>query len=371
MTTKNKTNASAPASLYSDIVIKPLPQSQVEIIGKIPTDIFESFRSKALKNINEEISIDGFRKGNIPEKVLVAKVGEMMILEEMSELALSAAYPAIVIDNKVDALGRPEISITKIASGNPLEFKITTAVVPKVTLADYKKLAREVNTEKADEAEKVEVTDKDLEEAVTRIRRSHAARHHTHDESHDSMSDEVHAKLVDQAMPVLDDAFVQTLGDFTSVADFNEKIRKALLEDKKGQLKEKRRITLADKISDATTVEIPAILIGSELRRIEAQFREDVTRMGVSFDDYLKHAKKTLEEIRKEWTPLAEKKAKLQIILNTIAETEKLHADPKEIEEEVGHILAHYKDADREQAYTYAETVLMNENVFKFLEGVK
>ena len=90
--------------------------------------------------------------------------------------------------------------------------------------------------------------------------------------------------------------------------------------------------------------------------------------MGVKLDDYLKHAKKNIEDLRKEWRPYAEKKAKLQLILNAISSAENIKPEPAEIEEEVDHIIEHYKDADRESAQTYAETVLTNEKVFQWLE---
>jgi trigger factor len=358
--------------MYTNIAIKKLDGSRVEITGSIEAKEFESFRKAALKNINESVNIDGFRKGKIPEKTLIAKVGEMPILEEMAELALSKAYPDIVVEHKVDAIGRPEIQITKIAANNPLEFKITTAVIPEVKLADYKKIAKDVNAETTKDSDKKStVTEKDVDEAITRIRKSHAEHNHVHDESHDKLSKEDHDKMVEAAMPALDDAFVTTLGDFKDVADFKDKVQTMLADDKKSQLREKHRIELADKISDATEVIIPEVLINSEVKRIEAQFREDVTRMGVTFEDYLKHAKKTLEEVHKEWRPHAEKKAKLQIVLNKISEAEKLAPTAAEIEEEVKHITDHYKDADKERAYVYAETVLMNEKVFQFLEAIK
>lgn len=91
--------------------------------------------------------------------------------------------------------------------------------------------------------------------------------------------------------------------------------------------------------------------------------------MGVKIEDYLKQANKSIEDLRKDWRPHAEKKSKLQLILNEIARLEKISVDAKTIEDEVKNILAHYKDANQEHAYTYAETVLTNEAVYKFLEN--
>ncbi len=320
--------------MYKNIKIKKLEKSQVEITGSIDTPEFTAFKKQAIQNINDEISIDGFRKGKAPENVITSKVGEMAILEEMAELAISKAYPEIVVKEEIDALGRPEISITKLAMNNPLEFKIVTAVSPEIKLGDFKKIAKEINSTPE---EKFEVTDKEVEDALERIKKSH-----TDHEGHDHDSPEA-----------------------------KEQLKQYLLEDKKLQSQEKKRIALSDKILETTEVEIPEVLIASETRRIEMQFNDDINRMGVKIEDYLKHAKKTIEEIRAEWRQPAEKKAKLQLILNEIVKKEKIKVDVKEIEAEVKHILDHYKDADKEHAYTYAETVLTNEKTYQFLEAIK
>jgi trigger factor len=185
------------------------------------------------------------------------------------------------------------------------------------------------------------------------------------------MSPEEHEKAILDSLPEFNDEFVRTIGEFEDVADFKDKVRKMIGENKKDEAREKLRIRIAEAISEAATAEIPDIMVQSELNRTQAQFEDDVERMGVKMEDYLKHAKKTLEEVRKDWYPHAEKKAKLQLVLNSIATAEKIHPDQKEIEAEVEHIVEHYKDADKERAAIYAETVLTNEKVFQMLEGVK
>jgi FKBP-type peptidyl-prolyl cis-trans isomerase (trigger factor) len=343
--------------------ITKLDGSRVEIVGTIPTETFESFRKKAIQNINDEITIDGFRKGKVPENILIAKVGEMNILEEMAQLAISQTYPKIVMDGKIDAIGQPDIQITKIAANNPLEYKIITAVVPEIKLGDYKKIGKE---ESKKLIEKIEVSEKEIDEAILNIRRSRVD-HSGH--AHENMSPEDHEKVVDASLPELTDDFVKSLGNFKDVADFREKIKDMIIEDKKNKEKDKKRIALSDKLIETSTIDLPDVLIESELRRTEAQFEDDIARMGVKMEDYLKHAKKTIEDLKKDWRPHAEKKAKLQLILNKIAADEKIKVEPQEIEKEVELILNHYKDADRERASIYAETVLMNEKVFQFLEN--
>ena len=349
---------------YDSASIKKLPKSRVEITASIPAAVWEKFRDEALKNLNESVKLDGFRKGNVPENVLISKIGDMAILEETAELALPRSYVDILIDNKIDAVGKPSVHITKLAKGNPLEFKAVTAVMPEVKLPDYKSLAKK-ETVKAD-PKGAEVTDKDLDDAISNLRRSKVS-HEGHD--HSKMSPEEHEKAVMDALPEFNDEFVRGLGgDFKDVEDFKRKARDMIGEKKRDEAKEKTRLRIADAIVDASAVELPDIMIESELDRTQMQFAADVERMGVKLDDYLKHAKKSLEDVRKEWRPHAEKKAKLQLILNEIAKAEKISPTKEEVDAEVSHIVAHYKDADRERAAVYAETVLTNEKVFQFLE---
>jgi FKBP-type peptidyl-prolyl cis-trans isomerase (trigger factor) len=346
---------------YSKPTVKSLEHSQVEISSSIPADHFKTFRAQALKNINEEVTIDGFRKGKVPDAILVAKVGEMTILEEMAQLAIADIYPSLVIEEKIDVIGRPEIQITKIADGDELGFKVVTAVLPEVKLGDYKKIAKETKSD-----EKIEVTEKDVDDALLNIRKSRVD-HSGH--SHENLSHEEHDKLVDSSLPELTDDFAKSLGDFKDVTDLKAKVKVMLADEKKERARDKKRVAISDKLIETSTIDLPEVLITTELRRIEAQFEDDIARMGVKIDDYLKHAKKTIDELRKEWRPHAEKKAKLQLILNKIASDEKIEVNPKEIEEEVKHIVTHYADADKERAAIYAETVLTNEKVFKMLEA--
>lgn len=347
----------------ASVSVKRLPASEVEITASIPAEAWEKYRSQAIKNLNNAVTIDGFRKGNVPENILIAKVGEMAVLEEMAELAIPKAYIDILIEQKIDAVGHPQIGVTKLAKGNALEFKAVTAVVPEVKLPDYKALAT-AEVQKAGVPDR-KVSEKELEDAILRVRKMHAS-HEGHD--HDKMTPEEHEKAVMAGLPELTDAFVKSIGDFADVPDFRNKLSDMIADDKEQAANEKRRIAIADAIAEKTTVEIPKLMIESEIDRTQAQFSSDVERMGVKLDDYLKHAKKSLEEVRKEWQPHAEKKAKLQLVLNAIARAENIRPSEEELDAEVSHIVEHYPDADRERATTYAETVLTNEKVFQFLE---
>jgi len=145
------------------VKINKLPKSEVEIEGELGEEIFETYFAPALKKLGGGLEIPGFRKGKAPENILLTNLSEMKILEEMATLALGDAYPKILEENKVEAIGRPEIAITKLARNNPLGFKIKTAVLPPVVLPDYKKIAKRVRGEIPEKDKNATVPEKEKE----------------------------------------------------------------------------------------------------------------------------------------------------------------------------------------------------------------
>ncbi len=341
--------------------LKKLEKSQVEITGEIATADFATYEKKALKHLGEHIEIDGFRKGHIPENILLARIPEINILEEMAEIALAEAYPEIIEEHKIDAIGRPEISITKIAKGNPLGFKIITGVIPEVNLPDYKKIAHT-----AEKLEEVKVEEEDMEKTMLEIRRMRAQKEMPPEEGAEKKEGR---EKTEAELPPLDDAFVQTLGSFNTVEDFKTKLRENIKLEKENQAREKRRIKIVEDIISGSKIDMPKVLIDSELDKMLYRLKTDIENIGFSFEEYLKQIKKTEEEIRKEWEPEAEKRSKLQLIIQKISEAENIKPDEKDVEHELSHLLEHYKDADKTRARIYVESTLVTENVFKFLES--
>lgn len=363
------------------ISVKKLPKSEVEIEGELEANIFETYFNQALKKIGEHLKVDGFRKGKVPENILLSKVPEIKILEEMAELALAENYPKIIETEKVDAIGRPEISITKLARHNPLGFKIKTAVLPEIKLPDYKDISKKIVSKLTDKEKEITVTDEDLENTIMDIRKSRAPKIHMAERPAAEIDDikanpeetsGTSPKEKDNSgtgTPAFNDEFVQALGPFKDVTDFKTKLKENIKLEKENQAKEKTRLKIIEKIIEESEVDVPEILITVELDKILYKMESDITAMGLKFEDYLKHLNKTKENLREDFKNDAEKKAKLSLILNEIAKVEKIVADPEQVAQEVAHLLEHYKDADPERAQMHAENVLTNEKIFQFLEN--
>ncbi len=347
--------------------IKNLPASEVEIIASIPVDEFMAHREAAIESLRKEATMDGFRKGAVPADLLIKKIGEDVILHEMAEIAIGEAYPALLAEHTLDAIGRPHVSITKIASGNPLEFTIITAVFPKIALPDYKKIAGEVPASEGD----MSVSDEEVTKVIDEIRTNfaHQMAHMGHD--HGAMSDEEKAAHAAEKpeLPELDDAFAQKLGTFATVADLRAKLTENLGEEKAAKAAEKRRLTIIEKVAAEVQVEIPRLLAESELDRMMAQFKDNVAMMGQTPEGYFAQIKKSEEEVREGWLGDAEKRVKIQLILEAVARAEKLTVPEEKLVAEVDEIIKRYPGATEERARAYAENRMINDMVFALLEG--
>ena len=378
----------------SRITVEKLPGSEVKITGEVPYVYLEKYHKHAIEHVQHGIELPGFRKGHIPENILIQKVGEMAIITDMAEHALEDSYRKIVGHHKIDVIGHPKVSITKLAKDNPLGFSITVAVMPEFTLPDYKKIAGDINKNR----ESKEVTEEDITKQAEDILRQKVAYERIQAKAKtksealtqkealgdatalptpESEAEKVNDDIIDDPsklpLPELTDDYVKTLGtpgQFESVADFRAKLKEHLTIQKTQDVDARHRAKITDEIVDNTTILLPQIMIDAEINQMFAQMEEDLTRANLKIDDYLGHIKKSREDLVKEWTPNAEKRAKLQLVLNAVAKQESVTPDPSIVDHEVSNLLGQYKDADESRVRVYVTSVLTNDAVMKMLEGI-
>jgi len=302
--------------------------------------------------------------------------------EELKDLEL--AIKRAKEEHKIEAIGHPQIEVTKIAPENPLAFTITVAVVPTFTLPDYNKIAEDFNKNRADD----EVTEEELNEKIKEIQTQKRAYERMQELSKknaekaesdgttelptpESEADKG-AITEDTPLPELTDELVKTLGQpgqFETVEGFKTKLREHLEIEKKQHNAAKHRADITDAIIDKTDITLPQILIDSEINQMFAQMQEDLDRANLKMDDYLAHIKKTKDDMKKEWTPAAEKRAQLQLVLNQIAKKEEIVPDADTVDAQTKELLEKFKDADEHRVRLYVASVILNEAVMKGLEA--
>lgn len=347
-----------------------LPKSEIQLDISFDEKSFEAYRDRGFKAIQSMVEIDGFRKGNASEDAIVKKFGDMIILEEMANIAMRDAYVEAVKEHKFQPVADPKITITKLAKGNPLELTMVVPVIPEVNLPSYKKLAKGISVD-----EKIEVTDKDIDGVIEELRKGRAHQHEHDHEGHDHAHGEhnhEHKEGEDKkeiSLPELNDEFAQSFGpDFKTLVDLRTKVGENMKLEKEQKLREKRRSAIMEKLIAETKAELPEAIIETELQNMLSQMKGDITRYGGTWEDYLTHSKKTEEELKSSWRDDAVKRSMSQIILHKIADAEKLQATNEEVEVELVRLLSSMQDVDEERAKSYLYQALTNEKVLKFLE---
>lgn len=325
---------------------KDLPHSEVELVGEIPYEAIAPYREHALKDIAEEIEMPGFRKGHVPHDLALKRVGEVAVLEEAVDHFVRDFYPELVDELRLDVVGRPNIAITKLAPSNPIGLRIVAALYPNISLpTDWKDTAKKVPLEPAEAA-----TDEEVTKTLEQLRQS---------------------RKKDDVVPELNDEFAKSVGAFETLDALKEQMKKGIGEEKIRAARDKRRGNIIDALLEKTSVDTPRIFIEAELDKIISQMQDDVTRFGVKYEDYLKQINKTEEQLREEFKAQAEKRAKLQLTLNKIAEDEKIETEKEAVEAEMKHALEHFPDARPELVRIHIETVLRNEKVLQLLENIE
>jgi FKBP-type peptidyl-prolyl cis-trans isomerase (trigger factor) len=336
------------------VTINKKEGSEVEITGAISWEQFSQFEEKALGRLLEHVEIDGFRKGHVPPEMAKKHIGDELLLSDMAELALQSCYADILKEHDIDAIGRPHISLTKIARGNELGFTITTSVMPEVKLPDYKTIGVTIPV-----PETQAVTEEDVEKVIHNLRELRAYGH-VHEEGHDHQHD-------DKDLPEVNDEFAKSFGDFENVDAFKTKIRENITKEKEQERNDKRRLSLLEALIEKMEVALPEVLITSEIEKMRGQFEADIERAGMKFTQYLEQLGKKEEELIAEFRPQAEKRAKTQLLLYKIAEKEGIKASDEEVAKETEKLLQMYPGADKMRTEAYADMVIVNEKVFAFL----
>ncbi|MDD3487812.1 MAG: trigger factor [Candidatus Pacebacteria bacterium] len=422
--------------------INSLPKSQQEIVVSLNQKDLLPFKEIALKELNKDLQINGYRLGKAPLPIAENHLSPMKVSERMAALAIEKMYPEIILENNIQVIGRPNIYITKIVPGQEVVFKIEITVIPEINLPDYQTIAR--NTQKKN-GDKLTITDKEITEALSWLQNSRAVLQtvnrqakiddiitidyqikenentipHGEDKNYsfilgkgnfipgfednlikmkpgDKKNFEIivpknwpEKKLQDKTLdievslkeikikelPDLDDKFAQGVGKFKNMEELKKNIKDGLLIEKQQKEKEKWQAEVLEKISSETQIEIPEILVESELNIMIGELRNQLNQIQLPFEKYLEQIKKNEEDLKKDLKELAKKRVVSSLVLREIASLEKIEVTEKEIQDKINEILKQIptpeikEKINQEDLKEFALSIIRNEKVFNFLEG--
>lgn len=373
-----------------DYNIKKLPKSEMEIKIKVPEDQIDNHMKKAADEISRDVDIKGFRPGHVPPHVLEKYVDKKYIAARAQELAIQRAYADVVIKENLQVVARPKVKIDK---EKPLEFTATVAVMPEVTVKDYKSIKVKKEDVKVDDKDVEAVLDdmkkhgttyKDVDRAAKKgdrvevdfegfdgdkpVENTKSANHPiiigenslipgfeenligmkrgekkefdiTFPENYvkadfqgKKLKFKVELKRVEEPeTPEVTEELIEKLtGKKKSVEEFKKEIEENVKARKEQEAIQKRQSEYMEKLLKITETEIPEAMLEEESEFILQEMKEDIGKKGIEFEEFLKQAKTTEDDLRKKYKPEGERRIKIRLALQHLIKEEGIEATEEE-----------------------------------------
>ena len=173
----------------------------------------------------------------------------------------------------------------------------------------------------------------------------------------------------------INDEFAVSLGEFKNLKSLENSILEGIKAEKENEEKIRWQNSVLEKISKESKIELPDILVEKERDRMLEEFKKRTGDMGLSFETYLLHLKKTIEDLKNDFLSEAEKKVRILLCIYKISEEENIKAEEKEIEEEMNKIIKKSpeltrKIQDQKNFKSYLEESIMQKKTISFLQKI-
>ncbi len=137
-----------------------------ELLIEIPADAVRKESDKVTAQYSRSVRVPGFRPGHAPANVVRQRYREE-IKSEVVQTLLPKFFTNAVKDRQLSVVGRPEFEDLKFEDDRPLTCKATFEVLPQFELKDYKGLEVEEEPVAVTEADVVQALEGLRESAAT------------------------------------------------------------------------------------------------------------------------------------------------------------------------------------------------------------
>ena len=142
-------------------------------------------------------------------------------------------------------------------------------------------------------------------------------------------------KITEKILPELDDEFADEVSEFSTLAEYKEDVRKNILERKQRSAQTVKENQAVEKVIADAHVEIPAAMLRTQQEQMTSEFEQQVMSQGMNFDDYLKYAQTTREQMVENMKDEAERRIKYRLVMEQVAKEENIVATEEDFEAEL------------------------------------
>lgn len=178
-------------------------------------------------------------------------------------------------------------------------------------------------------------------------------------------------------LPELDDAFVQEISSFQTVAELREHLQKRLEQDALRQSEENLETAILNAILETTEVDLPETLIEQETTQLLAQSLQALRQEGIKPGELRKFLSElppeTLNQLKERHRPEAIDRLRRTLALSAIVRQEQIAVGSTELDVEVEEVMADYAQQgqrlDRERVRQAVYEGLLTNKVMAWLKS--
>ncbi len=137
-------------------------------------------------------------------------------------------------------------------------------------------------------------------------------------------------------LPEVNDDFVKELNEenVDTVQQLRDSIKNRLLTVRQNNAKTEAENKLVEKVVENSEVDIPQVMIDSEIDQMVEEFKHRLQSQGMNFEMFKQFSQTNDEAFKKQMEPEATKRVKMRLMLSTIAVQENIVVSDEDIENE-------------------------------------
>ena len=378
---------------------------------EVPAEEFEKAMTAAYHKQKNQIAIQGFRKGKVPQAMIEKMYGPEVFYDEAANRLINEYYPKELENCEEDIVSNPEIDVEQIGKGKSFIFTAVVAIKPEIKIGDYKGV----------EIEKIptEVTEDEIQAELLKAQKENSRIVPVEDRaaqmddevlinfdgymdgeafeggkgenykltlgSHsfiDTFEDQIVGKKIGDSfdvnvtfpeeyhaadlagkpavfkcklngiketeLPELDDEFASEVSEFETMDEYKADLKETLKAKKEKAAKNTKEGLVIDKIIENATMDIPEAMVETTKEQMMNEFAQQISYQGLSIEQYFQFTGMTKEKFMETATPEAERRIKSRLVLEAIAKAEDIQVSDDELNDELKKMAEMYQ-MDMEQ----------------------
>ena len=380
---------------------------------------FSKAIKQAVKRLANSVSIPGFRKGKVPQNILERHVGKDAIINEASEILLHQSSREALRTLNLIPVSENKADVVTNEEGKDFVYTLTFTPFPHVTLGEYKNLEAEkvvepVTDEQVDEqVEQMRIHHANLIEAAEgdaivdgdfitldyvgtidgekftggeakdqpleigahkfigdfeeqligakvgderTVKVTFPENYHSKDVAgKDAVFECKINSIKHRELPELDDAFAKKVSKFETLDEYKADIRKNMETNAERRAVEAQREAIIDKAVENMTIDLPPVMIDNRVTQMINDLSARLQTQGMSIEQYMAFSGQDMDSLREEYRESARKNVLTDIMLEQVADAEKISVAQEELNFEIEMMAQMYRTPAKQIAKYLSE----------------